>query len=377
MILDDVTSFWWENITGPQMLVERVAAHLLDGKSVVLQLNTAIPWREQLRDFIAHRLEQVPLRPLNWRGGCAKAQIVPELLDRLYRSGASVCPTAYRAQLKYLKNEGIFAHCVVWISSAGDQDLSGLLQFLSDYQGKDLQRHGAFVLEVPESQSLPSLSDSCVVLRCGDHIRRSDLLLFASILADSNARAQELKGYMACAAANLAGQDAELIPEILHRVDFEQEDPGEALSRLWDEGSIPCPDRRPDGQELQMRVWAAQLQSAFALIELERLRIAEEYGELIEESLTAEYWEPKWDRTGFIRQRNDELGSASDVELGTLVRMMSLRRNDDRAQPLLSFPGHELQGRIIFLTECRNNLAHHRVCTPDQMYGLLCFNKDN
>ena len=215
-----------------------------------------------------------------------------------------------------------------------------------------------------------------MVLRCGDYIRRSDLLLYANILADSYERAQELKGYMACVAASLAGQDAELIPEILHRVDFEQEDPGEALSRLWDECSIPCPNQRPGEQELQMRVWVAQLQSAFSLIELERLRIAEEYGDLIEDALNTEHWESKWDRTGFIRQRNDELDSTSDVELDTLVRMMSLRRNDDRTQPLLSFPDHEMQSRIIFLTECQNNLAHHRVCAPGQMYGLLSFIKD-
>ena len=45
MILDDVTSFWWEAITGPQLLVEKIAACLSDGASVVLRLDGPLPWR--------------------------------------------------------------------------------------------------------------------------------------------------------------------------------------------------------------------------------------------------------------------------------------------------------------------------------------------
>ena len=377
MILDDVTSFWWETITGPQLLVEKLAACLSDGNSVVLQVDGALPWREQLRDFAAHRLFQVKLCSLNWSGANIREQIVPALLENLCPNGLAVCPADYKAQLKYLKNEEVFANSVVWLSAVSEENQAALLQFLSDYRGNNLECHGAFVLEVPGKRNLPVLSGRCAVLRSSEYIRHSDLLLYANILADGAQGNPELKNYMACAATNLAAQNAELIPEILQRIDFEHEDPAEALDRMWDEGLLLCPDGRPDIQELQVRVWAAQLQSAFAQIEMERLHIAEEYEDLIEQALAAEYWEPWWDRTGFIQQRGDELESASDVELGTLVRMMSLQRNDDRTRPLLAFPDREMQSRIIFLRDCRNNLAHHRTCTPEQMRNLLCFSKDS
>lgn len=373
MILDDVTSFWWETITGPQLLVEKLAACLSDGNSVVLQINSALPWREQLRDFAAHRLSQVKMCSLNWSGENTRERIVPVLLEQLCHNGLSVCPADYKAQLKYLKNEEVFANSVVWMPAVSEENQAALLQFLSDYRGKNLEHHGAFVLEVSSSQTLPTLSNRCIVLRCSEYIRHSDLLLYANILADGTQGKPELKNYMACVATNLAGQNAELIPEILRQIDFEHEDPGEALAHMWDEGSLPYPDDRPDVQELQIRVWAAQLQSVFAQIEMERLHIVDKYDALIEQALAEEYWEPRWNRTGFIQQRGDELESASDVELGTLVRMMSLKRNDNRALPLLSFPDREIHSRIIFLTECRNNLAHHTVCTPEQMCNLLSF----
>lgn len=373
MILDDITSFWWENITGPQMLVEEISTCLLDGCNVVLQNDGGLPWREHMRDFVARRLGQVRLRTLNWDGAEAQRQIVPMLLNRLYRNGLSVCPIDYKSQLIYLKNETVFADTVVWIVPADSGDQTSLLRFLSDYRGKGLNCHGAFVLEVSEEQKLPQMSSQNVVLRCSDYIRYNDLLLYANILADGTCEKQELKSYMACVATSLADRDAELIPEIIQGIDFERENPGEALVHMWDENCTHCPNNRPDRQELQMRVWKAQLQTAFALIEMERLRITEEYWDIIEQALSTEYWEPRRNRTGFIHQRGDEPECPSDVELGTLVRMMSLRCNDDRTIPLLFFQDKELRNRIIFLTECRNNLAHHKVCTPGQMYELFCF----
>ena len=372
MILDDITSFWWETITGPQMLVGQIVANLSDGKNVILQINHDFPWREHLRDFVAHHLEQVHLYSLSWSGGKTQAQVVPALLGQVHRNGSFSCPMDYKAQLEYLYNERIFENSVVWIVPECCERLSELLRFLSDYRGNSLEQHGAFVLESAEEEGRP-LNSRSAVLRCSDYIRSSDLLLYASILADGVQGKPELRGYMASVVTNLAGQDAELIYELLQRVDFEREDPAEALARMWEAGSLPCPNQRPDKRELQMRVWRAQLQSAFGLIEMERLHIVDKYKTIIKEALSTEYWEPKRDKIGFIRQHGDELESAADVELGTLVRMMSLRRNDYRTQPLLIFPDYEMQNRIIFLTECRNNLAHHRVCTPGQMHDLLNF----
>lgn len=376
MILDDVTSFWWESITGPQLLVERIAACLSDGNSVVLQIDNGLPWQEQMRDFVAHHLSWVKLHSLNWSGEVAREQIVSVLLNKLFRNGLSACPADYKAQLNYIKSEKIFANSVVWVSNVSGQNQTALLQFLSDYRGKALASHGAFVVEVPGGQNLSIRSDRCIVIRCSEYIRHSDLLLYASILTDGIQTDLVLKNYMACAATNLAGQNAELIPEILHGIDFAREDPARALSKMWDEGRLPCPDNRPNEQELQLQVWAAQLQSVFAQIEVERLHIVDEYVELIEQALTVEYWDSKKNRSGFIQQYGDELESAFDVELGTLVRMMSLRRNDDRKVPMLSFPDQEIKSRIIFLKECRNNLAHHRACTPEQMCCILNFSKD-
>lgn len=371
MILDDVTGFWWENITGPQLLVEHMADSLSQGNNVVLHIEGGLPWREQLRDYVAHRLEQVRVQSVTLASECLREQIVPALLEALFRNELSRCPAAYKDQLRYLREKKILAGSVIWIIPQGREDLTEVFRFLSDYRGKDLNSYGTLILEVPEEQKLPRIPERVTTLRSGEYIRRSDLELYASILADGTRARPELKRYMTCTAVNLLNTSVEWISAFLQSVDFTQEEPDEALIRLWEDGSIPPPEDRPDAQALHLKVWDAQVQAVFAQIELERLGITEDYKACIEDALDTEYWEPKRDRIGFIQQWGVRPESSLDVELGTLVRMMALRRNGERDTPLLSFQDPAIRNRIIFLTECRNRLAHHQTCTPVQMRELL------
>lgn len=371
-MVDDVMSFWWENITGPQMMIEEIVRHLTEGKNVVLRLDVRLPWTEQMRDLVMHQLERARLELLSWADVHENNEIVPKILKNIRRGGLDACPSGYDSQLAYLKNEGIFRNSVVWVVPEGEGEQPLLVRFLSDYRGKGLEEHGVFVAEIPAGQHLPKLSGSTAVVNSKDYIRHGDLLLYANVLVDGERKfPAEYKGYIACVAANLAGRNAGLVPVLLGGIDFENEDPKEAFCRLWEQGYLDELDVLPDGQELEQRLWKAQLQSAFAGIEMERLKIANEHAAEIEEAIATKYWEPKWNRYGYITQYGEELSCASDVELGTLVRMMNLRRGDEQKQYLLYFPDEQLRGWITFLTECRNRLAHHKTCTPEQMKHLL------
>lgn len=70
-------------------------------------------------------------------------------------------------------------------------------------------------------------------------------------------------------------------------------------------------------------------------------------------------WDFRKGELSTLRQFGEELRSAADVELGTLVYMMGLRRSDDHSQWLLYIPDEEEREWVYFLCECRNKLAHH------------------
>ncbi len=370
--MTDISTFWWERITGPRLLTEAVARNTEKGISPVLLLDHPLPWQEQMLDLIAKH-GSARIQALSLPDGLELDEVVPELITGLRGVPDPICPTEYKFQLNYLRNESILNGTLVWVDLDGQGDCNALLRLVTDYKSRSMESGGAFVITLPADYPLPgNLSSRLQPIRLSDYIRPGDALLFANIVADEiQTIPPEWKAYAANAAMQLSGGDVEQISGILRGVNFQNEDPAEAMPRLWAEGLLPWPRTEPDPEDLSQRVWKAQLQSAFASIELERLRIVAKYGPLIENAIHTEYWNPAKDRIGYVWQRDDNLQKASDVELGTLVWMMALRKNEDRSQFLLYVPDEGLRQWICFLTECRNHLAHHHVCQPQDFCRLL------
>lgn len=362
-------TLWWEGMAGPRMFLEKIATSLSEGKSVVLRLNGSLPWQSCMRDFLAHQLSSVQIDEATL-GKSEQNGIIPQLLKQLRRSKAGSCPQDYRSQLSYLKEEQIFRECVVWLQLEPDCDPTPVMQFLSDSRGKGLSSNGCFVLEVPVSQSLPRLSGYVAVLDCEEVIRSDDTRLFSSILADGIRELPEVfRNYAARLAACLAGKNGELVPIVLRHLNAD-EDPAATWSRMEGEyGPYMVPHRTQP--ELEQLIWQAQLQTVFADIEMERLRITALWEDAITEALRTEAWDPRKNEVGFVKQFGEELKAASDAELGTLLHMMRLRRNADRGQRLLQIPDEKTQDWISFLCTCRNRLAHHTVCPPEEILSLL------
>ena len=364
----DPISLWWENITGPQRLIERMAALLAEGRSVVLVLDELPAWIDQMRDYVGHRISPAQIWWMEWTGPAGRGDIGPRILEEVSRQHLALCPPQYAAQQTYLKNERVLANTVVWIT--GGEAPGDLARFVSDYRGGRLEDHGAFVLEVRDGKSLPNLSSSVEVLRCGDYITPGDVRLFSSILASARPSIPaEVQEYAACVTANLAGLDAELAAELISRADFVSGEPDQALLDLRQAGFGG--EGPTDPEVLRQLVWKSQMQVSFAGIELERLRLASVYADQIQYALDTEYWDPQKNRSGYVTQHDDELEGPADVELGTMVRMMNLRVNAARERRLLSIPDQGDRDLICFLKECRNGQAHHRACSPEQMFRLL------
>ena len=368
MIADAIT-LWWETMAGPQILIRRIADALSEGKSVLLRSSGRLPWQEQMRDILSHQLSSATIEHAELSSGTPQ-QLIPQLLGQLRRTRASICPLEYRAQLTYLLDEHIFQGSVVWLHLATGCDLRPAVHLISDFRGKGLERSGCFVLAVPDQFSLPRLSGSVEVIDCSEAVHFGDVRLFASILADMQpGLPEEFRLYAAQLAAHLAGLNGELVPPLLQYLRPDQE-PAESLKEIRHDILVD-PSLLPDPARLEQSVWKAQIQTVFADIEMARLSIVSDSSDAIEDALETEYWEPQKNRTGFIEQMGERLTEAEGVELGTLVRMMVLRRKEDHNQYLLYIPDEQTREWICFLRTCRNKLAHHVPCPQAEMSQLL------
>lgn len=368
MIADAIT-LWWETMAGPQILIRQITDALSEGKSVILRSSGRLPWQEQMRDILSHQLNSATIERAEL-GSSSPQQLIPQLLGQLRKNRASICPLEYRAQLIYLLDEHIFQGSVIWLQLTSGCDLRPAVHLLSDFRGKGLERSGCFVLSVPDQFSLPRLSNSVEVIDCNESVHFGDVRLFASILADMQpGLPEEYRLYVAQLAAHLAGRNGELVPLLLQHLRPDQE-PADSLKEIRHDMPVD-PSFLPDPVRLEQLIWKAQLQTVFADIEMARLRIVSDWSDAIENALKVEYWEPQKNRTGFIEQMGERLTEAEDVELGTLVRMMVLRRNEDHNQYLLYIPDEQTREWICFLRTCRNKLAHHVPCPQAEMCRLL------
>lgn len=370
------SELWWENITGPQQLVSAIEYAVQDGKSVILRHPGFLPWEGPLQDLTHVTGTVIIDHPVKKDG------IIPKLLEHLPEKHAIKCPPVYANQLKYVKSQHVFQEQTIWISAARSVPANQIIRFISDYRGDDYLDYGAFILTVHEEAAIPSVSDAVEVIRYQDYVRPSSLRLFAALLAeDMPCIPKQMAEYAAAAMASVCAPDPELIPALMEATDISRQSPDAALQCLQREGvlaersALPVHPYRlladPDG--FADRIWRAQLQTLFSVIEAERTDIVKAYYDDIQEALHTQYWDKKGRRFRSITDPVDHcvIDDPYDTEVGILAFMLTVCRDAEETEKLWYLPEAETRERIAFLRQCRNCLAHIAPCSPEDVARLL------
>ena len=110
---------------------------------------------------------------------------------------------------------------------------------------------------------------------------------------------------------------------------------------------------------IQSRIWEAQLQALFPILEARRVQLIERIRTEITDLL----------RKREIRQFGDRVENPYEMEWGTLYYAMKLRNIDD-CYYLSSLTDSDRK-MIRFHRDCRNTLAHGDRCTAAQVRGII------
>lgn len=371
--------FWWEHITGPNVLVSKVSEALKDHHMVVLSVPTDLPWRHSMRATIQSQ----------FRDWLNDGNIVAEDIDavddnpdglepgRFILSRFSDIKTSrgYREKSKvsiqnYIAAKSVIDNRIIWVKGLKDDTAKQWVKFCRGFDSGMLQNVW-FVLEVQgeinraEYKHLKSI-------RFEDYVSNYDVQLFNSFALDSqNKYTDEWKKYIASVAASVCDTDAEVAAELLGAVDFRSQsvidgiksiaESTEFARRGTEESSkhVLWYCRNGNNEELEHRLWRAQVQVLFPIIEMERISLINKWHIVIQNALD----------DNAVTQFNEPLTTAEDAELGSLCYMMKQRTSDGFY--MLYIPDEDERSRLTFLHECRNQLAHASCCTTDQVVRLL------
>ncbi len=370
--------FWWNHITGPNVVVSSVVSALLDGKMVVLKVPSDLPWRHSMRSAVHTAfteradcsdvvIELSDLRNENARqmqpGRFILDRFATPTISRGYREKSKVTVQDYISAKDIIKNR------IVWIKGI-DPDVAGeWIRFCRGFSQRSAAQ-GLFVLEVNENTSVTE-TNLLRVINFSDCVSNYDVQLFNSfVLGNQKQYSDGWKKYIAVCTAAICGVDAEISQTMLQSLDFRVESPLEGIRQIdqmpdfmrrGENGSnhVLWHYRNGDMALLEHRLWSAQVQVLFPMIELERVELIGRYERQIREVLAS----------GRITQYNQILQEPMDVELGTLSYWMGAKMEDGFYT--LYIPSEEDRKRIRFLHTCRNQLAHASCCTPEQVEQLL------
>ncbi len=365
--------FWWNNITGANMVVSKVTESLHDTNLVILFVPDDLPWRYEMRTAIEYGFrknassENVLVQTIDAADDCDTQEPGNYLLDRFCTSRA--IRTGYREGStktiqQYLITNKVLHDSIIWVKGFRPGQAEQWIKFCKGYKSAGVA-DGVFLLEIKDPISSGDLKTLSVV-RFDDWITNYDVQLLNSFILDrGQGYSINWKKYISTLAACLCESDAEVSAELLSSTDFSVDDPFVALKRIDESGSFSSRGRdvnsnhvlalfrRGENDVLQKRIWTAQVRVLFPLIELERIKFIDYYYSEIQNALDNEE----------IRQYGEVLTKPAEVEIGTLHFMVKTYK--------ISMPSAEDRKRIETLRSYRNTIAHMGCLTPHEIKDLL------
>lgn len=371
--------FWWNNITGPHTVVLNVVTALLQNKMAIIRVPSDLPWRHSMRSAIhTEFLERSAFRDIVIEPIDALDDNSENLEPGKYileRFASSTVKNGYREKSKisiqdYISKRNVIKNRIIWVKGLDKKTAEKWIKFCKGFSQQSVIE-GLFVLEV--HGDVP-VSDSryLKLVEFSELVSDYDVQLFNSfVLDEQNYYTDNWKRYISTCSAFVCNIDAEISELLIRIVDFRKESVIEGIKKIaempgflrrGEKGSLNhvlWNYRNRNFSELEHRIWSAQIQVLFPIIEMERVSMIHKYEKEIQQILESER----------INQYNEILKNAIDVELGTLCYLMS--RKDCNGLYLLYISNEIDRERIKFLHECRNKLAHASCCSPEQVCELL------
>lgn len=388
---DLFSKLWWDNVTGPMNLVARIVTNLRNKKSVLLKVPEDLPWRKQMRSSAEYALRDnevdLLITYIDCRDDCPEIEDVAEYL--MQRFAQSDVRNGYRSSSgitiqKYMLNSGVLKKRVLWIKGMDDDNVRAWYDFCKKYQPNTIY-DGLFVIESYGDLQFRGIPSHIERVNYRDYISQYDALLFNSRLVAEKSLSTEWRQYIATVTTTLCQCDVELSEYLIGETDFSSMDPVTQLITIAQSERFKIRSdadnlgkshpfyllRTNNLDELYRRIWQAQLQIIFPIIEAERITFVNRWEREIKDSLNSQYYDCQTGGSSFIRQYGIRLTNPLEVELGTLTYLMQLRKSSNTAEYMLYIPDEKHRIRLELLHRMRNSLAHMKVCPVKDINDLL------
>ena len=345
---------WWEKIPDALSFVTHITESLLEEKSIILQYSSRLPWRDTFVDIVKERVQQqnasksfITVTNVDDPG----KYLLEEYCKREKR-------TTFRPSIGYPRffatSDDIILHQrYFWVEVNSQELLTKWCDFISEYsklRSKD-KDNAVFILEWVDPV-VTSGRKGVITYSFDDYISEYDCVVFSTLAASEVREPDVIKNYLSVLAANVVGNDIELIAACVKNYKSFLQDPYSTILKIAEEEVRS--DYSPYSfaktpEEVAHAIWLAQIKTVYPAIEEYREKFIDRHRSEIKKCLpvTSSYGEI------YIEPE--------DVEIGTLLFMTGEN---------FYLPYEEYQELKRF-KNARNDLSHLKNLSFDEVKQLF------
>ena len=349
-------TIWWNKIPNAAQFIQKISDNIKDGKSVILQLPSNTPWYECMKSIIEDELKKD-----NSYGDIKCLEESPDDPGKylFHEYCKSEIRATYRPTKEYAcflaEHEEIALHNdIFWIHTESSKQLNSWISFVELYY-KSISKGKQKCRFILETHIMDMFSDKKIikVVSFNDSIEHYDNVLFNMLAASSVPGNETYKRYLAEVTSLLFPNDVEFSAKCISK--------GKSfLTNLTASiNTISESDIRSNGlpftfdltpEELNERLWEAQIKILFPVIERYRNHIVNKYKEEIEAALPI--------TTGY----GDTITEAADVELGPITSLVASGKIN---------MSNEDYTKVDKFKDARNSLAHFSVLPQQKVEFII------
>ena len=349
-------TIWWTRVPSARSLIESVAGNLLNEKTVLLQHNEPLPWKDTfsqiIREYVSEKNSSKSFAVIRDENDPGK-YLLNEYCKKEKR--AQYRPTKGYAAFLAESNDIVLNEYYFWVNIKDSQGLNTWCKFVSEYaklrpKGKS---KAVFLLDcqgISTKDRYKGIERINTDLFIGDYDKR----IFSTLISGSINEGVLLKAYMTELLISVIGTDIELLAEIISKYKDFLADPLTAInnatqSTYRNDGNEFLFSK--DRAEVNHDIWKAQIKAIYPLLEEYRQTFIEKYNKQIASNCL-----PVENSAGEV------MNDAQGLELGTLVYLAGIGK--------LSLSTEEYE-RLVLFKDARNTLSHLGILEINQIEQLF------
>lgn len=339
-------NIWWNKVTNAVLFLDLILANVEDKKNIILLLPDYVPWYNEMCESIEIRFYEANLsRTLDFLDDVDIEEPGEILLKNYCKSEKR---DEYRPSIGYAQFLGnaenvVLNERIVWVKNIDKSRESIWIKFVSDYSKAVNKKNGAiFILEFRGEEEDELVKKGFSYISYKDRINPFDTYVFNMLLASSISKNTNIKKYFSELITSLVEDDVELAQLCVSddRFNIFISNPNNAIkdvikNEVRSDGKMFCYDF--DEDEIEYRVWRAQIKIIFPIIEEFRGRFIDKHKVDIEKELP------------LCSTYGEKYNHPNEVELGTLYFMAS--------NGIINLSPHQLH-ELKMYRDARNDLAH-------------------